>query len=208
MTELGKIVVQDRPDPEPGPQEAVVRVEAVGVCGSDTAYYKVGRIGDYVVDGPIVLGHEASGQVVTVGSEVRNVAVGDRVAIEPGKPCRDCRECMAGRYHLCPDLVFLATPPYDGSLVERMAIDERQLFPIPSKMSYEEGALCEPLSVGIWACRRAHLQPGDRVLVTGAGPVGLLAAQVARAFGADSVTVADIAPFRLDVARGLGFETE
>ncbi len=208
MTELGKIVVQDRPEPEPGPQEAVVRVEAVGVCGSDTAYYKVGRIGDYVVDGPIVLGHEVSGQVVAVGGEVRNVAVGDRVAIEPGTPCRNCRECMAGRYHLCPDLVFLATPPYDGALMERMSIDARNLYPIPEEMTYEEGALLEPLSVGIWGCKRAGLQPGDNVLVTGAGPVGLLAGATARALGAGSVTITDLSPFRLDLARTMGLRTE
>ena len=122
MTELGNIAIQERPEPNPGPGEAVVRVEAVGVCGSDTAYYKVGRIGDWVVDGPIILGHEASGQVIQIGSDVTNVAVGDRVAIEPGTPCRNCRKCMAGRYHLCPDLVFLATPPYDGALLEKMTI--------------------------------------------------------------------------------------
>ena len=160
MTELGNIDVQDRPEPEPGPQEAVVRIEAVGVCGSDTAYYKVGRIGDYVVDGPIVLGHEVSGQVVEVGSEVHNVAVGDRVAIEPGTPCRNCRECMAGRYHLCPDLVFLATPPYDGALMEKMSIDARNLYPIPEEMTYEEGALLEPLSVGIWGASGPGCSPG------------------------------------------------
>jgi L-iditol 2-dehydrogenase len=208
MTELGKIVVQDRPEPEAGPQEAVVRVEAVGVCGSDTAYYKVGRIGDYVVDGPIVLGHEVSGQVVAVGAEVRNVSVGDRVAIEPGTPCRNCRECMAGRYHLCPDLVFLATPPYDGALVERMSIDARNLYRIPDGMTYEEGALLEPLSVGIWGCKRAGLQPGDDVLVTGAGPVGLLAGATARALGAGSVTITDLSPFRLELARTMGLRTE
>jgi len=208
MPELGVIEIQAVAEPAPGPRDAVVQIEAVGVCGSDTAYYTVGRIGDYVVDGPIILGHECSGQVIAVGDEVTQVAVGDRVAIEPGTPCRDCRDCMAGRYHLCPDLVFFATPPYDGSLVQRMAIDERQLFRMPDSMSYEEGALCEPLSVGIWACKRAGLEPGDRVLVTGAGPVGLLAAQVARAFGASSVTVTDIADFRLDMARELGFEVE
>lgn len=208
MPELGRIELQDVGEPALGPRDAIVRIEAVGVCGSDAAYFTVGYIGDWVVDGPIILGHECAGQVVEIGAEVTGVAVGDRVAIEPGKPCRDCRECMAGRYHLCPDLVFFATPPYDGSLVQRMAIDERQLFRIPDSMSFEEGALCEPLSVGIWACRRAHLEPGDRVLVTGAGPVGLLAAQVARAFGAASVTVADPAQFRLDMARDLGFETE
>jgi L-iditol 2-dehydrogenase len=208
MPELGRIELKDVGEPEIGRREALVQIEAVGVCGSDTAYFTVGYIGDYVVDGPIILGHECAGQVVAVGADVTQVAVGDRVAIEPGKPCRDCAECMSGRYHLCPDLVFLATPPYDGSLVQRMAIDERQLFAIPDDMSYEEGALCEPLSVGIWACHRAGLEPGDQVLVTGAGPVGLLAAQVARAFGARSVTVTDVSDHRLQIARSLGFATE
>lgn len=208
MTELGKIVVEDRGEPDPGPQQAVVRIESVGVCGSDTAYYKVGRIGDYVVDGPIILGHEVSGQVIAVGSEVGNVAVGDRVAIEPGTPCRNCRECMAGRYHLCPDLVFLATPPYDGALIEKLTIDARNLYRMPDSMTYEEGALLEPLSVGIWGCKRAGLEPGDDVLVTGAGPVGLLSAATARALGAGTVTVTDVSDFRLDLARKMGFATE
>jgi L-iditol 2-dehydrogenase len=208
MPELGSIEIQDVGDQPLGPRDARVRVESVGVCGSDTAYFTVGRIGDWIVDGPIILGHECAGQVIEIGSEVTTVAVGDRVAIEPGKPCRDCAQCMAGRYHLCPDLIFFATPPYDGSLVQRMAIDERQLFRIPDTMSYDEGALCEPLSVGIWACHRAGLVPGDRALVTGAGPVGLFAAQAARAFGARSVTVSDIADFRLGIASSLGFDTE
>lgn len=208
MPEPGRIEIQDVGEPSAGPRDAVVQIEAVGVCGSDTAYYTVGRIGDYIVDGPIILGHECAGTVIAVGDGVTHVEVGDRVAIEPGKPCRDCRDCMAGRYHLCPDLIFFATPPYDGSLVQRMAIDERQLFRMPDSMTFEQGAMCEPLSVGIWACKRAGLEPGDRVLVTGAGPVGLLAAQTARAFGAASVTVVDIADFRLDMARELGFEVE
>ena len=208
MTEVGTIEIQERPEGDPGPMDAVVRTEAVGVCGSDTAYYKVGRIGDYVVDGPIILGHEASGEVIAVGSEVTNVSVGDRVAIEPGTPCRNCRECMAGRYHLCPDLVFLATPPYDGALVEQMTIDSRNLFRIPDAMSYEEAALLEPLSVGIWGCKRANLQAGDDVLVTGAGPVGLLAAAAARALGAGTVTITDVSDFRLELARTMGFVAE
>jgi L-iditol 2-dehydrogenase len=208
MTGLETIVVQERPEPEPGPQEAVVRVEAVGVCGSDTAYYKVGRIGDYVVDGPIILGHEVAGQVVQVGTDVTNVDVGDRVAIEPGTPCRNCHECMAGRYHLCPDLVFLATPPYDGALLEKLTIDARNLYPMPEEMTYEQGALLEPLSVGIWGCKRAGLQAGDDVLVTGGGPVGLLAAASARALGAGSVTVTDLSDFRLELSRSMGFRTE
>lgn len=208
MPELGSIEIRDVGYPQIGPREVVVQVQAVGVCGSDTAYYQVGYIGDWVVDGPIILGHEAAGIVHEVGPQVSQVQVGDRVAIEPGTPCRDCRDCMAGRYHLCPDLKFLATPPYDGALVQYLALDERNLFVLPDSMSYEEGALLEPLSVGIWACKRAALTAGDDVLITGAGPVGILAAQTARALGAGSVTLIDISPFRLDLAQKLGFSTE
>jgi L-iditol 2-dehydrogenase len=208
MPELGTIRIEDVGYPEIGPREAVVRIEAVGVCGSDTAYFKVGYIGDWVVDGPIILGHEVAGRVEEIGSAVTQVKVGDRVAIEPGQPCRDCQDCMAGHYHLCSKLKFLATPPYDGALVQYLAMDERNLFEIPDSMSFEEGALLEPLSVGIWACHRAGLEPGDDVLITGAGPVGILAAQTARALGAASVTLRDISEFRLEVAAGLGFAVE
>lgn len=208
MPEIGSIEIRDVPVPVPEPRQALVRIAAVGVCGSDTAYYRVGYIGDWTVEGPLILGHEAAGTVIAVGSEVTHVAVGDRVAIEPGTPCRECSECMAGRYHLCPDFVFLATPPYDGALVEQLAIDARNLFPIPDSMSFEAAAMCEPLSVGLWACRRAGLLPGDHVRVTGAGPVGLLAAQVARAEGAADVVISDLSEFRLELARSLGFRTE
>lgn len=208
MTDLQTIEVREVPEPTPAPHEAVVRVEAVGVCGSDTGYFTVGRIGDYVVTGPLILGHEVAGQVVEIGTDVTNVKFGDRVAIEPGTPCRTCHECLSGRYHLCTDLVFYATPPYDGTLVELLAADARNLYPLPDTMSYEQGALVEPLSVGIWGCKRAGLQAGDEVLVTGAGPVGLLAASVARAMGALSVRVTDVSQFRLDLAAKLGFQTE
>ena len=208
MPELGRIEIQDVSYPEVTGRNVIVRIEAVGVCGSDVTYFRVGRIGDWVVQGPIILGHEVSGQVHEIGPDVTQVKVGDRVAIEPGTPCRDCRDCMAGRYHLCPDLEFLATPPYDGALVQYLAIDERNLFAMPDSMTFEEGAMCEPLSVGIWACERANLHPGDDVLVTGAGPVGIFAAQTARALGAGSVTITDVTPFRLAMAERMGFETE
>lgn len=208
MPNLGTIEIQEVDYPPIGPREVAVRVEAVGVCGSDTAYFTVGYIGDWVVDGPLILGHEVAGQVHEIGSAVTQVKVGDRVAIEPGQPCRDCRDCMAGRYHLCSRLKFLATPPFDGALVQYLAMDERNLFVIPDSMSFEEGALLEPLSVGIWACHRASLESGDDVLITGAGPVGILAAQTARAFGAASVTLVDISDFRLEMAQRLGFAVE
>lgn len=208
MTGIDRIEIVEAPEPSPAARQAVVRIEAVGVCGSDTAYLTHGAIGDWVVDGPLILGHETAGVVVAVGPDVSRVRVGDRVAIEPGTPCRDCEDCLAGRYHLCRDLVFLATPPHDGALVQRLAIDERNLFPIPDALSFEDAAMCEPLSVGIWACRRAELRPGERVRVTGAGPVGILAAQVARALGAADVVVSDVSDFRLGVARELGFAVE
>ena len=208
MTGLNNIEIQERPMPEPGPGQAVIRVEAVGVCGSDVAYYRYGKIGPFVVNGPFVLGHEVSGEVTAVGEGVDNVRVGDRVAVEPGTPDRNCEECRAGRYHLCPNLEFLATPPYDGALLQYLAMDARCYFPLPDSMSFEDGALLEPLSVGLWGCQRANLQAGDDVLITGAGPVGLLAAEAARALGAGSVTLTDISDYRLGVARDHGFAVE
>jgi L-iditol 2-dehydrogenase len=208
MPELSRIEIVERDIPPIDRRQALVQIESVGICGSDTTYFTAGYIGDWVVRGPMVLGHEVSGTVVAVGADVTRVGVGDRVAIEPGTPCRDCEDCIAANYHLCSDLVFLATPPYDGALTQFMAFDERNLFPMPDGMTFDEGAMLEPLSVGIWACRRAGLEPGDRVLVSGAGPVGMLAAQVARAFGASSVRITDLSLYRLELAASLGFETE
>ncbi|WP_243064787.1 NAD(P)-dependent alcohol dehydrogenase [Humibacter sp. RRB41] len=208
MTGLNTIAVQERPEATAGPGEAVVSVIAVGVCGSDVSYFRNGRIGPYVIDGDIILGHEAAGEVVAIGEGVTNVAVGDRVAIEPSVPDWTCAQCRAGRYHLCPNLRFLATPPVDGALIQRLTIDARTLFPMPDSMTFEEGALAEPLSVGLWGCHRAGLRPGDDVLVTGAGPVGLLAAESAKALGAGTVTVTDVSEPRLALAAAHGFATE
>lgn len=208
MTAPGRMEIQERPEPVAGPGQAVIAPRAVGVCGSDVSYYLHGRVGPFVVDGDFILGHELSADVVAVGEGVTNVRVGDRVAVEPGSPDRTCQQCRAGRYHLCPNLEFLATPPYDGALVQRLSIDAACLYAMPDSMTYEEGALLEPLSVGLWGCRRAGLQPGDRVLVTGAGPVGLLAAESARALGAADVVVKDIAADRLELAARHGFEVE
>lgn len=208
MTALETIELRDVPEPEAGPGQAVVAIRAVGVCGSDAAYYRYGRIGPYVVDGDFVLGHEASGEVVAVGDGVTHVVPGDRVAIEPSVPDWTCAQCRAGRYHLCPNLRFLATPPVGGALVQRLAIDARTLFVMPESMTFESGAMVEPLSVGLWGCQRAGLRPGDDVLVTGAGPVGLLAAEAARALGARTVTITDVVEPRLELAAAHGFAVE
>ena len=130
--------------------------------------------------------------------------VGDRVTLEPGIPCGRCAQCRAGRYNLCPDVVFFATPPVDGAFANFVTIHEDFAFTLPDSLSDDVGALMEPLSVGIWACRKGGVSAGDRVLVTGAGPIGQLAAQVAFAFGATDVTVTDTNRLRLAVAERAG----
>jgi L-iditol 2-dehydrogenase len=200
----GDLRLEDRPVPEPGPREVLVEIATVGVCGSDIHYYEHGRIGSFVVREPLVLGHESSGRVAALGPGASKHAVGDRVALEPGVPCGSCRECRAGRYNLCRDVRFFATPPIDGAFANFVTIHEDFAFALPESVSDAAGALMEPLSVGVWACQKANVSAGDRVLVTGAGPIGLLAVQAARAFGATEITVTDVNPHRLELAERTG----
>jgi L-iditol 2-dehydrogenase len=200
----GDVVVEERPVPEPGPGQVVVRVASVGVCGSDTHYYDHGRIGRFVVESPLVLGHEAAGEVAALGPGVTSVQVGQRVSVEPGVPDLTCEQCLAGRYNLCPDMRFFATPPVDGAFAEYVVVHAAFAHPVPESISDDAAALLEPLSVGIWACRKGGVGAGSRVLVTGAGPIGLVSVQAARAFGATEVVVSDVNPERLALARDLG----
>jgi L-iditol 2-dehydrogenase len=200
----GDVVVEERPAPEPGPGQVVVRVASVGVCGSDTHYYDHGRIGRFVVESPLVLGHEAAGEVTALGPGVTSVQVGQRVSVEPGVPDLTCEQCLAGRYNLCPDMRFFATPPVDGAFAEYVVVHAAFAHPVPESISDDAAALLEPLSVGIWACRKGGVSAGSRVLVTGAGPIGLVSVQAARAFGATEVVVSDVNPERLALARDLG----
>ena len=200
----GFLTVEDRPTPVPGQNQVLVQVRSVGVCGSDTHYYEHGRIGRFVVDAPLVLGHEASGEVVAAGPGATRLRPGQRVSIEPGVPDLTCEQCLAGRYNLCPDMHFFATPPYDGAFAEYVVVHEAFAHPVPDEMSDDAAALLEPLSVGIWACRKARVTAGSRVLVTGAGPIGLVSLQTALAFGATQVVVSDVNPARLELARELG----
>jgi L-iditol 2-dehydrogenase len=204
---VGDVRIEERPMPQPAPQDVLIRVGSVGVCGSDVHYFEHGRIGAFVVREPLVLGHEASGVVVAIGDGVVKHRVGERVCVEPGVPCRHCEQCRRGRYNLCPDVRFLATPPVDGAFTEYLVMPQDFVYEVPDSMSMSEAALIEPLSVAIWACRSGDVQPGSRVLVTGAGPIGALVLQVARACGAASVVVTDVDPERLSIARTLGADS-
>ena len=196
--------IDDVPVPEPGPREVLVEVRAVGVCGSDVHYYEHGRIGPHVVREPLILGHESGGVIVQQGPGATKHQIGQRVALEPGVPCGACQQCRTGRYNLCAEVRFFATPPVHGAFANYVTIHQDFAFPLPDSVSDDAGALIEPLSVGIWACRKARLQGGEHVLVTGAGPIGLLAMQAALALGATRVTVTDVNPHRLELARRTG----
>jgi L-iditol 2-dehydrogenase len=203
----GDIAMEERPAPRPGRGEVLVRVASVGVCGSDTHYYDHGRIGRFVVEAPLVLGHEASGVIAAVGEGVDPARVGQRVSIEPGVPDLTCRMCLSGRYNLCPNMRFFATPPIDGAFAELVLVHEAFAHPVPDSISDDAAALLEPLSVGVWACLKARVTAGSRVLVTGAGAIGLVTVQTALAFGATEVIVSDVNPARLALAQELGATT-
>lgn len=200
----GEIRVEQMRIPEPGPGEVLVRVRAVGICGSDVHYYKEGRIGRYVVEKPLILGHESAGEVVALGAGVSHISAGARVALEPGVPCRRCRTCKSGRYNLCPDVTFMATPPVDGAFAEYIAWPADFVYPLPENLGYAEGALMEPLAVGMHAVRRARLVPGWTVLILGGGPIGQMALLAAGAAGAGRTILVDLEDRRLDVASRLG----
>ena len=196
--------IEQRPVPAPSEGEVLVRILSVGVCGSDVHYYEHGRIGDFIVRSPLVLGHESSGQIVEVGKGVSSSRVGERVAIEPGEPCGRCDQCRTGRYNLCPNIRFHGTPPVDGTLSEFVAVKSELAYKVPDEISDNAAALLEPLSVGIWANRKAGTEAGTSLLIAGAGPVGLVTTMVARAVGATRIAVSDVNRNRLSAAMERG----
>ncbi|UVY83897.1 NAD(P)-dependent alcohol dehydrogenase [Brachybacterium sp. NBEC-018] len=200
----GEVEMQERPVPTPPPGEVLVRVRAVGVCGSDVHYYKEGRIGDFVVEQPLILGHEVSGVIAGVGEGVDPSRIGERVAVEPQRPCRTCRQCTTGHLNLCPDMKFYATPPIDGTFCDYVTAPAEFAFPIPDALSDNAGALLEPFSVGMWAVGKAQLAPGSRVLIAGAGPIGALTAIAARSYGATEIIVSDPVASRREQILGFG----
>jgi len=196
--------LEQRPIPTISDNEVLLEMDSVGICGSDIHYWVHGRIGPFVCDGPMVIGHEASGVICQVGKNVKTLVVGDRVAIEPGVPCRQCDYCKGGQYNLCPDMAFCATPPYDGNLTRYYKHAADFCYKLPDHVTMEEGAMLEPLSVGVHACRRANVGLGSEVLILGAGPIGLVTLLAAKAFGATKVLITDLVEDRLAFAKKLG----
>ncbi len=207
LVEPGRIEMEERPIPTPVPGDVLIRVSSVGVCGSDTHYYRHGRVGSFVVDAPLVLGHEAAGTIVGVGESVDPARIGQRVSIEPQRPDPDSEETRRGNYNLCPHMRFFATPPVDGALCDYVTIGAAFAHPVPDSMSDDAAALCEPLSVGIAAIRKAGLGGGSRVLIAGAGPIGVVVAQLARAYGATDIVVSDPDESRRKQAKAFGATT-
>jgi L-iditol 2-dehydrogenase len=199
-----KIYTEDIEVPQLDPDQVLVRVESVGICGSDVHYYKHGSIGPYIVEKPIILGHELSGVITAVGSGVAKERIGSRVAVEPQRACKVCKQCKAGRYNLCPEIEFYATPPIDGAFCEFVKIQSDFAYDIPSNISFDAAALIEPMSVCIWAAQKARIEEGTTVLIAGAGPIGVVMAQVARAFGASEVVVTDVVDHRLEFVKKYG----
>ena len=204
MSDIMKTEYIEREIPKIKDEEVLVKVEYVGVCGSDLHYYETGAIGPYVVKPPFVLGHECAGTVVKIGSAVSNLKEGDRVALEPGKTCGKCDFCTKGDYHLCADVEFFATPPFDGTLCEYVAHEAKLCFKLPENVSTLEGCLIEPLAVGFHAANQGEAEFGQTAVVFGAGCIGLVSMMALKSKGVKNIIVVDIMDKRLKKALELG----
>lgn len=206
MQGTDKMILKEIDIPEIQKDQVLVQLEYVGICGSDVHYYHSGRCGSYEVDlnEDFMLGHECAGTVVEIGEAVTSLKVGDRVALEPGITCGTCEFCKSGKYNLCPDVVFLATPPVQGCYEEYIAFPENMCFKLPDNVSTKEGALIEPLSVGFHAANQGKVQVGDTVVILGGGCIGLVTLLSCKAHGAGQIILADIVDARLEKAKELG----
>ena len=204
MEGIGKIGYTTREIPTPKNDEVLVKIQYVGICGSDLHYYETGRIGDYIVEPPFVLGHEASGVVTKLGKDVKDLKLGDRVALEPGATCGKCEFCTTGRYNLCSEVVFFATPPVDGVFQQYAAHPASLCFKLPDSVDSMNGALIEPLAVGFHAAAQGDAHIGQKAIVFGAGCIGLMTLLALQSFGVNNITVVDILPNRLKQAKKMG----
>jgi len=196
------LTIRDIDSPAPvGPDDVRIRIHTVGICGSDVHYYTHGRIGPYIVKAPMVLGHEASGTVVEIGSNVTTLVVGDRVCMEPGVPDSNSRASKLGIYNVDPAVEFWATPPIDGCLTEEVVHPAAFTYRLPDNVTFAQGAMVEPFAVGMQAAAKARIKPGDTAVVIGAGPIGMMVALAALAGGASRVIISDLAAPKLATAK-------
>lgn len=193
----------DRVEEKLGPRDVRIKLHTVGICGSDVHYYTHGKIGPFVVNEPMILGHEASGTVIETGSDVTTLKVGDRVCMEPGIPDPNSKATRLGMYNIDPAVRFWATPPVHGILRPTCVHPEAFTFRIPDNVSFAEAAMVEPLAVGVHAATKARIRPGDNAVVLGAGPIGLVTALAALAAGCARVYVTDLAAKKLEIAGSL-----
>jgi len=199
LEEVKKLSLRDFPVSETvGPDDVKIAIKACGICGSDIHYYTHGRIGDFIVNEPMILGHEASGTVLEVGANVKNVKIGDKVCMEPGIPNFKSVETLKGMYNLDPAVRFWATPPIHGCLRETVVHPASLTFKLPDNVSFHEGALVEPVAIGVWAAKKARIAPGDIALVIGGGTIGIVTALAAESSGCSKVYIADIKKGKLE----------
>lgn len=204
LEEKMKMVATTREMPTIQQGQALVRVTMAGICGSDVHFYRNGKIGDFLLEKPMILGHECCGVVEEICDDSCGLNVGDRVVIEPGYSCGKCRSCLEGRYNMCEKVFFMATPPDDGCFVEYVAWPTHMLLKMPDNMTDQEGALIEPFSCGMAAVERSGVKPGDTCVILGGGPIGLSVLKGLQARGAGKIIVVDLNPYRLKVAKEMG----
>jgi D-xylulose reductase len=205
LEEKNKLAILDMPFKETlGPDDVRIKMHTIGICGSDVHYYTHGKIGNFIVKEPMVLGHEASGTVIEAGKNVKSVKAGDRICMEPGVPDLHSRATLEGMYNLDPAVIFWATPPVHGCLRETVVHPAMFCFKLPDNVSYAEGALVEPLSVGLQAVKKANVKPGDVALVSGCGTIGLVTGLAALAGGCSKVIITDVIQPKLDLAAAYG----
>ena len=205
LKEKTKLAIMDMDIRETlGPDDVRIKMHTIGICGSDVHYYTHGKIGNFVVKEPMILGHEASGTIIGAGKNVKTLTFGDRVCMEPGVPDLRSRATMEGIYNLDPAVVFWATPPVHGCLRETVVHPAMFTFKLPDNVSYAEGAMVEPLSVGLQAVKKANIKPGDVALVTGCGTIGILAGLAALAGGCSKVIITDVIDPKLKIAASYG----
>ena len=198
------VAIEERAIPAPRAGEVLIRIRSVGICGSDLHYYGEGMIGGIAVQTPFILGHEVAGEVVALGEGVDTLAPGDMVAIEAGQPCGKCEQCRSGHYNLCPEMAFLATPPYDGAFAEYVSYPAEWVFRLPEGMSATQGALIEPLAVGMHAAILGGAGLGQSAFIFGCGCIGLVTLLALKSCGVSRIYMCDVVEKRLEKALELG----